>query len=102
MIKSGGENIYPPEIEQVIAGLDGVAEVAVIGVPDEDWGEAVAAYIVPAPGAQLDAAAVIAHCRAGLAGFKKPRHVRFVEALPRNTTNKVDKVRLRTLFAEGA
>ncbi len=102
MIKSGGENIYPPEIEQVIAGLDGVAEVAVIGVPDEDWGEAVAAYIVRTPGAQLDAAAVIAHCRAGLAGFKKPRHVRFVEALPRNTTNKVDKVRLRTLFAEGA
>jgi len=101
MIKSGGENIYPPEIEQVIAELEGVAEVAVIGVPDEHWGESVAVYIVTAPGARLDAEQVVAHCRIGLAGFKKPRHVRFVEALPRNTTNKVDKMRLRALFAEG-
>jgi fatty-acyl-CoA synthase len=102
MIKSGGENIHPPEVEQVIAELDGVAEVAVIGVPDEDWGESVAEYIVSSPGARLDSGRVIAHCRMGLAGFKRPRHVRFIEALPRHTTNKVDKVRLRAIFAEGA
>ncbi len=99
MIKSGTENIYPPEVEQVIAGMAGVVEVGVIGVPDDDWGESVVAYVVVAPGTVLDAEQVIGHCRENLASYKKPRHVRFVEALPRNTTNKVDKVRLRAMFA---
>ena len=99
MIKSGTENIYPTEVEQVIAALPGVVEVGVIGVPDETWGETVAAFVVRAPGAGLDAAAVIAHCRENLASYKKPRHVLFVENLPRNTTNKVDKNALRAQFA---
>ena len=100
MIKSGAENIFPIEIEQVIAALPGVVEVGIIGVPDEHWGESVAALVVKAPDAALDAAAVIAHCRENLASYKKPRHVLFVESLPRGTTNKVDKNALRKRFAE--
>ena len=102
MIKSGAENIYPIEVEQVIAALDGVIETAVVGVPDDDWGESVAAYIVPAQGARLDAAGVIEHCRRHLASYKKPRHVRFVESLPRTTVNKVAKDVLRAYFAAEA
>jgi fatty-acyl-CoA synthase len=100
MIKSGAENIYPIEVEQVIAALPGVVEVGVIGVPDEHWGEAVTAFVVKAPGAAFDAAAVVAHCRENLASYKKPRYVLFVENLPRGTTNKVDKNALRKQFAE--
>ena len=99
MIKSGAENIFPIEVEQVIATLPGVLEVGVIGVPDEHWGEAVAAIVVKAPDAALDAAMVIAHCRENLASYKKPRHVVFVDSLPRGTTNKVDKNALRQRFA---
>jgi fatty-acyl-CoA synthase len=98
MIKSGGENIYPAEVEQVISGLIGVAEAAVVGVPDEQWGEAVAAFVVKLPGARLDADLVIEHCRQHLASYKKPRHVLFVESLPRNATNKVSKAALRAQF----
>ena len=99
MIISGAENIYPIEVEQVIAALPGVAEVAVIGVPDAEWGEAVAAYIVRQPNATLEAAQVVEHCRRYLASYKKPRHVGFVESLPRTTVNKVAKTVLREWFA---
>ena len=99
MIKSGTENIYPIEVEQVIATLAGVTEVGVIGVPDEEWGESVAAFVVLEAGANHDAAAVLEHCRRHLASYKKPRYVIFVDSLPRNTTNKVSKVTLRTQFA---
>ena len=100
MIKSGTENIYPIEVEQAIASLAGVTEVGVIGVPDEEWGESVAAFVVQAPGAGLDEAAVVAHCRRQLASYKKPRYVVFVDSLPRNTTNKISKIALRAQFAE--
>src|SRR4029077_10715628 len=73
-IKSGTENIYPSEVEQAIATLPGVVEVGVIGVPDDAWGETVAAFVVKARGAKLDAARVIAHCREQIASYKKPRH----------------------------
>jgi len=99
MIISGAENIYPIEIEQVIAELDEVVEVAVVGVPDDEWGESVAAYIVPAPGKIVDPAAVIEHCRRNLASYKKPRHVFLVDSLPRTTVNKVSKQTLRIQFA---
>ena len=95
MIKSGTMNIYPIEVEQVIAGINGVIEVSVIGVPDEAWGESVAAYVVRAPGSALDAGQIIDHCRKNLASYKKPRHVVFVDSLPRGTTNKVAKGILR-------
>jgi fatty-acyl-CoA synthase len=99
MIISGAENIYPIEVEQVIANLDGVADVAVVGVPDEEWGEAVAAYVVKAPGADLETAEVVEHCKRNLASYKKPRHVIFVESLPRTTVNKISKDILRAQFA---
>jgi len=99
MIISGAENIYPVEVEQAIATLAGVAEVAVIGVPDAEWGEAVMAYIVREPGAALGAAQIVEHCRRCLASYKKPRHISFVEALPRTTVNKVAKTVLREWFA---
>jgi len=95
MIKSGTMNIYPIEVEQVIAGIDGVVEVGVVGVPDEEWGEAVAAFVVTAPDVKLEASQVVEECRRQLASFKKPRHVVFVDSLPRGTTNKVAKNVLR-------
>ncbi len=101
MVKSGTENIYPIEVEQVIAAIEGVVEVGVIGVPDHDWGESVVAFIVLAPGIDLDAARVVEHCRLHLASYKKPRHVRFVDSLPRGTTNKVAKNVLRKVWDDG-
>ena len=98
MIKSGTENIYPIEVEQVIAAIPGVVEVAVIGVPDESWGESVAAFVVAAPHSGLDKAAIVAYCRIHLASYKKPRHVRFIDNLPRGTTNKVAKGVLRRMW----
>ena len=99
MIKSGTENIFPIEVEQAIATLSGVVEVGVVGVPDDHWGESVAAFVVRSPDATIDAATVIAHCRENLASYKKPQHVLFVDSLPRNTTNKVDKNALRAQWA---
>jgi fatty-acyl-CoA synthase len=100
MLKTGGENVFPIEVEQVIAAIDGVVEVGVIGVPDKEWGEAVAAFVVTETGHPLDADAVVAHCKAQLASYKKPRHVRFVPGLPRGTTNKVAKNVLRDWWAQ--
>ncbi len=102
LIKSGGENVYPIEVEQAISQLAEVAEVGVVGVPDDEWGEAVAAFIVPRPEVTLTAQQVLDHCRSLLAGFKKPRHLRFVEHLPRGTTNKVDKRLLRLWWESDA
>lgn len=91
----GGFNVYPAEIEQVLARLDGVAEAAVIGVPDERLGEVGKAFVVTRPGASLDEAAVIAYTREHLANFKTPRSVEFLDVLPRNPGGKVVKPQLR-------
>jgi HIP---CoA ligase len=91
----GGFNVYPAEVEQVLARLDGVAESAVIGVPDPRLGEAGVAFIVARPGATLDAAGVLAFCRGRLAGYKVPREVRFTGSLPRNPSGKPLKRLLR-------
>ena len=91
----GGFNVYPAEIEQVLARLEGVAEAAVIGVPDERLGEVGKAFIVKLPGAEIDEAAVIAYTREHLANFKTPRSVAFLDALPRNPGGKVVKPQLR-------
>ncbi len=85
----GGFNVYPAEIEQVLARLDGVAESAVIGVADERLGEVGKAFVVLKPGAQLDQESVIAYTREHLANFKAPRSVVFLEVLPRNPGGKV-------------
>jgi len=91
----GGFNVYPAEVEQVLARLDGVADSAVIGVPDERLGEVGKAFVVLKVGARLDAAAVIAHTREHLANFKTPRSVEFLDVLPRNPGGKVVKPLLR-------
>ncbi len=95
MVVTGGYNVYSKEVEQVLAQHPDIADAAVVGVPDELYGEAVAAFVQPRPGARLSAESVIEHCRAQLAGYKKPRHVVLVDALPRNSLGKVLKSELR-------
>jgi acyl-CoA synthetase (AMP-forming)/AMP-acid ligase II len=95
MYISGGFNVYPAEVEQVLARLDGVAESAVIGVPDERLGEVGKAFVVAKPGVTLDEAAVIAYTREHLAKFKTPQSVEFLDVLPRNPGGKVVKPLLR-------
>jgi long-chain acyl-CoA synthetase len=99
MIVSGGENVYPVEVEEVLSQHPGVADVAVIGVPHERWGETVAALIVPAAGATVGADELVAFARARLAGYKLPRSVHFVDELPRSLAGKVLKRELRTRYA---
>lgn len=100
IIVSGAENISPAEVEVVLAQHPAVGEVAVIGVPHPRWHETVKAVVVPTPGAQVDAADLIAFAKARLAGFKCPTSVDVVEALPRNPTGKVLKRELRRHFWE--
>jgi fatty-acyl-CoA synthase len=95
MVISGGENVYPREIEEILGQLDGVLDAAVIGVPDKRWGEAIKAIVVRQPAAHLTEDAVIAHCRTLLARYKCPKTVDFVDALPRTATGKVLKRELR-------
>ena len=99
MIISGGENIYSAEVENAISLMPGVAEVAVIGIPDAKWGEAVHAIVVPRAGADLTTEAVIAHCRTQIAGYKCPRSVEFRDtSLPLSGPGKVLKRELREPF----
>ena len=91
MYISGGENVYPAEVENVIYGLDCVAECAVIGIADETWGQIGRAFIVLKDGANASEKLVADHCMANLAKFKVPRSIRFVDELPHNATGKVTK-----------
>jgi long-chain acyl-CoA synthetase len=95
MVVSGGENIYPAEVENVLLGMSGVTDAAVIGVPDDRWGETVKAVVVCTPDAALDEALIIAACRERLAHYKCPTSVDFVATLPRNPSGKVLKRELR-------
>ncbi|WP_103351374.1 long-chain fatty acid--CoA ligase [Amycolatopsis sp. CA-128772] len=100
MIISGGENVYPAEIEAVAARLDAVDACAVVGVPDERWGEAGAAFVVVRPGAELTEPQFRAHLEQHLARYKIPKHVQFTDTLPRNATGKIRRVELRARAAE--
>jgi fatty-acyl-CoA synthase len=99
MIITGGENVYPIEVEQVLFRHPEVADVAVIGVPDDRWGETVVAVIVPAGEGRLEADEVIRYTREQIAHFKCPRRVEFVKELPRTATGKVLKRELRQQVA---
>jgi acyl-CoA synthetase (AMP-forming)/AMP-acid ligase II len=95
MIVSGGENVASSEVERVLYECDAVLEAAVVAMPDERWGEVPRAFIVLKPGEQVTEQALIAHCRSRLAGFKTPKQVVFLDALPRNPSGKVLKRELR-------
>ena len=99
MVLSGGYNIYSKEVELVLQQHASVQDAAVIGVPDAVFGEAVAAFIELRPGATASEEEIVAHCRDRLAGYKKPKHVRFFGPLPRNSTGKVQKFELRKAYA---
>jgi acyl-CoA synthetase (AMP-forming)/AMP-acid ligase II len=95
MIISGGYNIYPREVEEVVAEMPAVAEVAVVGVADPDWGQRVVAVVTARAGATVDEAAVVEHCRSRMASYKKPKEVLVVDAFPLNSTGKIAKRVLR-------
>lgn len=99
MYISGGENVYPAEIESVLAEHPAIAEAAVIGVPDPQWGESGCVYVVAA--AKIEAADVLGHLAGRIARYKMPKHVAFVEALPRTGSGKVKKDELRKAFRDG-
>jgi acyl-CoA synthetase (AMP-forming)/AMP-acid ligase II len=101
MIISGGENVYPAEIERILVEQPGVADVAVIGVPDDRWGEVPKAMVIAEDGATLDTDALLQACRARLAGYKCPKSFDIVTALPRNASGKVLKHELRKPYWEG-
>jgi len=101
MIISGGENIYPAEVENALMKHPAVADVAVIGVPDEKWGEAVKACVVLRPAAAADAASIIAFAREQIAHYKCPKSIDFMPALPRNPSGKLLKYQLRKPYWEG-
>ncbi|WP_148573490.1 class I adenylate-forming enzyme family protein [Nocardioides caldifontis] len=99
MIKTGGFSVDPTEVENTLSAICGVAAAAVVGVPDDHWGEAVVAFLV-GDGASVDVQAVLARCREQLAGFKTPKAAFVVSALPENATGKIDRARLRALAVE--
>ncbi len=101
MIISGGYNIYPREVEEALYRHPAISEAAVIGVPDERWGEAVKACVVTRPGASVTSEELIAHCAQLLAGYKKPRTVDFLPALPKSPNGKIAKLQLRAPYWEG-
>jgi fatty-acyl-CoA synthase len=102
MYISGGENVYPAEVENVLYQLPQVAEAAIVGVPHPRWGETGLAVVVRRPGTTLEAAEVLAHCNTRLARFKVPGEVAFVDQLPRTAAGKVLKRQLRERFAAAA
>jgi acyl-CoA synthetase (AMP-forming)/AMP-acid ligase II len=101
MIVTGGENVYSVEVESTVTTHPSVASCAVIGVPDEQWGELVHAFIVKRPGSSLTAQELIDHCKARIAGYKCPRQVSFVDAMPLSGAGKILKTQLRAPFWEG-
>jgi acyl-CoA synthetase (AMP-forming)/AMP-acid ligase II len=101
MVVSGGENIYPVEVENAIANHAAVVDVAVIGVPDEKYGEALLAFVVLAAGGALDLDELIAFCRDRIAGYKIPRQLEIIEEMPRNPSGKILKKDLRKPYWDG-
>ena len=97
MYKSGGENIYPAEIERILVQMEGILEVAVVGVPDEKWGEVGKAFIVTTHDHPKDEQAILDYCRQHLAKFKVPKHIQFTEAIPKSDSGKINRNLLKKL-----
>lgn len=100
MYISGGENVYPAEVEDTLMGFEKIADAGVIGIPDDKWGEVGLAVVVPTPGVEVSEEEVIEFCRGKLAKYKIPKRVAFVEALPRTATGKILKKELKAQFIE--
>jgi acyl-CoA synthetase (AMP-forming)/AMP-acid ligase II len=101
MIVSGGENVYPAEVENALMAHPAIADVAVIGVPDEKWGEVPKAIVVRKAGVEVTEEEIVAFARERLAGFKTPKSVAWADALPRNPSGKILKKDLRAPYWEG-
>jgi acyl-CoA synthetase (AMP-forming)/AMP-acid ligase II len=101
MIISGGYNVYPREVEEVLITHPAVAGVCVVGIPDEYWGEAVHAVVVPEPGTAASAQELIDFCGTHLAGYKKPKNVDFVDELPTSAYGKVLRREVRARYWSG-
>ena len=101
MIIRGGENIYPREIEDVLASDPTVLEAAVIGAPDQKWGEVVIAYVEPRPGLTIDPDALQSLCARSSAGYKRPTSIVVVDAIPKNAVGKTDKAPLHAAHLKG-
>ena len=101
LIITGGYNVYPKEVEDIIYKHPAVFEAAVIGIPDEMWGESVKACVVLKPDAKATEDEIIALCKEHLASYKKPKSVDFIDALPKNLTGKILKAQLREKYWQG-
>jgi acyl-CoA synthetase (AMP-forming)/AMP-acid ligase II len=99
LIVSGGENVYPAEVEKVLLEHPQIKDAAVIGVKDSEWGERVLAFVVPQDGEHTDEEEILSFCREKLAGYKRPRRVVFVQELPKNQLGKVLYKELRNRFS---
>ncbi len=99
MYRSGGENVYPAEIEKILSDHPSIANVAVIGVPDEKWGETGMAFVQLKPGQEMTGEEVLEFLKGKVAKFKYPKHVKFVQELPLTSTMKVKKAELRAQYA---
>ena len=102
MIITGGENVYPREVEELLYTLPEIQECAVVGLPDPEWGERVTAFIVPAPGGTVDTAGLKTYLKSNLSSFKVPREFRMVDALPKSPAGKILKREIRNRFLNQA
>ena len=100
MIVSGGENVYPAEIEEAILSYSKVADVAVLGVPDEKWGQTIKAVVAPKEGLKIAEKEILDHLAARLSGFKRPRILSFVESLPKIGSGKLDRVKIKDRYGK--
>ena len=98
MIITGGENVYPAEVEEVILSHSKVADVAIIGIPDDKWGQTIKAIIAPKSGMSIETQEIFGHVKARLSGFKQPRVIQFVESLPKIGSGKLDRVSIKNLY----
>ena len=101
MVISGGFNVYPSEVEAVLYQHEAVADACVFAIPDDKWGEAVAAHVVLKPGRSADVQAIDRFCAQLLGGFKRPRHIEFVDTLPKNPNGKVMRKAIQALYWTG-